>query len=65
MSRGDLGEPENFIKYPDKSSMKGNMAVIDQNLKPWYIETFYNRIRKHSYLRNRSPVQFMEMKNVA
>jgi len=30
-----------------------------------YIETFYNRIRKHSYQGNKSPVQFMEMKNVA
>jgi len=30
-----------------------------------YIETFYNRIRKHSYLWNKSPVQFMEMKNAA
>ena len=30
-----------------------------------YIETFYNRTRKHSYLGNKSPIQFMEMKNAA
>ena len=30
-----------------------------------YIETFYNRTRKHSYLGNKSPVQFMEIKNAA
>ena len=30
-----------------------------------YIETFYNRIRKHSYLGNKSPVQFTEKKNAA
>jgi len=28
-----------------------------------YIETFYNRIRKHSYLGNKSPAQFMEIIN--
>ena len=30
-----------------------------------YIETFYNRLRKHSYLGNKSPAQFMEVKNAA
>ena len=30
-----------------------------------YIEIFYNRIRKHSTLGNKSPAQFMEMKNAA
>ena len=30
-----------------------------------YIEIFYNRTRKHSYLGNKSPVQFTTLKNVA
>jgi putative transposase len=30
-----------------------------------YIEIFYNRERKHSYLENKSPAQFMKMKKVA
>ena len=30
-----------------------------------YIEIFYNRFRKHSYLGNKSPVQFLEMKKAA
>ena len=30
-----------------------------------YIEIFYNRTRKHSYLGNKSPLQFMKMKNAA
>jgi len=30
-----------------------------------YIEIFYNRIRKHSYLGNKSPVQFTALKNAA
>jgi len=30
-----------------------------------YIEIFYNRIRKYSYLGNKSPVKFMEINNAA
>lgn len=30
-----------------------------------YLEIFYNRERKHSYLNNKSPDQFMKMKNAA
>ncbi|MCK5740330.1 IS3 family transposase [bacterium] len=30
-----------------------------------YIEIFYNRTRKHPYLENKSPVQFMKMTNAA
>ncbi len=30
-----------------------------------YIESFYNPIRKHSYLGNKSPVQFMKIRNAA
>jgi len=26
----------------------------------WYIESYYNRVRKHSYLNYLSPVQFEE-----
>ncbi|WP_425571939.1 IS3 family transposase [Orbus sasakiae] len=26
----------------------------------WYIEVYYNRVRKHSYLNYLSPVQFEE-----
>jgi len=30
-----------------------------------YIERFYNRVRKHSYVGNKSPVEFLEVKNAA
>ena len=30
-----------------------------------YIEIFYNRIRKHSFLGNKSPIQFSKLNNAA
>jgi len=50
---------EEVYRYNYRTRWEARQSIFE------YIEIFYNRIRKHSYLGNKSPVQFMEMKNAA
>lgn len=50
---------EEVYRYNYRTRWEARQSIFE------YIEIFYNRTRKHSYLGNISPVQFMEMKNAA
>lgn len=50
---------ELIYRHNYKTRWEARLSIFE------YIEIFYNRIRKHSSLGNKSPAQFMEMKNAA
>ena len=70
-AKGDCWD--NAVAESFFATLKKELVYCDSYKNRWvarqsifeYIEIFYNRKRKHSALGNKSPVQFMELKNAA